>query len=246
MKRRRVIAMFFSILSSIVYVYSSQIAPHSITFFVQPLPPKLIPEQQKKQQNKAQKYSKQPEKLARALIKRELHPEQLNRGIYVTYLGYMTHSNSFGQVTLPRRTAQDTLHVLVTQDLTPVPRTTTQPTTLLGFVVDPNARASYYRYYLKQNPETDLLTWYVIEEIVPSGIIPAQALIIFEDPEHIIIPVGTTSTFSRENLVLPPIYITPTAQPARNALRFLKLRKFFSAVAFSYTSIPNGYQQQLR
>jgi len=157
----------------------------------------------------------------------------------------MTHSNSFGQVTLPRETAQDTLQVLVTQDLKPVAVNVNQPNTLLGFIVDPNARASYYTYYLKQNPETELLTWYVTEEPVPQTLIPAQTIIIFEDPENIIIPVGTTSTFSRDNLVLPTVYITPTAQLALQALRFLKLRKFFSAVAFAYARIPSGYQRQL-
>jgi hypothetical protein len=212
---------------------SSQTAPYSITFFIQPLPAHLTQTQQQKQQSMS------------IAITHEFDPHGLHKGVYVTYLGYMTYSNSFGQVIVPRKTAQDTLQVLVTQDLKPVPISVDRPNTLLGFIVDPKAHASYYTYYLQQNPETELLTWYVTEEPVPEGLIPAQTLIIFEDPEHIIIPVGTTSTYSRDNLVLPTVYITPTAQPALQALRFLKLRKFFSAVTFAYARIPSGYQQQL-
>ncbi|MBA3954286.1 hypothetical protein H0X48_03150 [Candidatus Dependentiae bacterium] len=219
----------------------SQIAPYSITFFIRPLPATL----QTTAQARIEKMVAKPGKLAKKRLTREFNPKSLYSGIYVTHLGQLARSSVHGQVTLPRKSADTTLYMLVTEDIKPLLVNPSHKTTLSSFLIDPKVRSSYYLYQLTQSPETGLLTWYVSEQQVPKDKIPADAFIVFADPQSILIPLGPTVTANNDNLVLPDIYVINTADTALNALRFLKLRNFFHPVTFKYNYLPQGYQERV-
>jgi hypothetical protein len=219
----------------------AQVTPYSITFFIRLLPASL----QSAYQERIQKIADNPGKLARKRIKREFNPQRLYSGIYVTHLGQVARSSLHGQVTLPRKSADTTLYVLITDDIKPLLINPSNAATLSGFVLNSKAHASYYKYQLVQNPQTGSLAWEISEQQRPKDRIPADALIVFANPKDMFVHLGSTTTPSSDNLILPDMYTTNTATPTLSALRFLKIRKFFHPVTFKYNYLPQGYQERV-
>jgi hypothetical protein len=241
MKKLHIIS--FLAIQCITFSIDAEISPHVLTFFIRPLPithKKLTPD-------KAEKTIKSPEKIMKALIKKELNELHVHAGIYVSYQGFFAVSDMNGQVVFPRKTAEDKLHFIVTEDVKAVPVDPLRDTTLLGFVPDPNAELQHFVYERRQDPETELYSWVVNEEPLPKAKrIPAEAIVLFANPKHIIVPVGSSHTNESENLVLPDIFTTHNLNSALNALRFFKIRHYFAPVKVEYKFNPDGYQQRIR
>lgn len=241
MKKTALFLMGLLLLNFTAITIKSQIAPYSITFFIRPLPATL----HQNAQERIEKMAAKPGKLAQKRLTREFNPKSLYSGIYVAHLGQLARSSVHGQVTFPRKNTTNSLNVLITEDIKPLLINPSHTTTLSGFLLDPKARSSFYLYQLVQSPETGLLTWHVSEQALPKDKIPNDAMIIFADPKSIFVPLGPTITQSSDNLVLPTIYALNTGKPTLNALRFLKIRKFFHPVTFKYNYLPQGYQERV-
>ena len=212
-----------------------QISPHIITFFIRPLPASL------------RLSSEQKADLSSPLKEKKMHPRFLHTGIYVSYAGTFGKSDTDGQVIFERKTPEVKLNVLITEDVNAVPVDPLNNKTIYGFALDPNAQSQHYLYERLQDPETELYSWHVTQIPLPkSKRIPYDTIIIFANPKHIVVPLGSTITLLSENFVLPDFYATESHFSAENALRFLKIRHYFSPVRFDYKFIPDGFQQRLR
>lgn len=170
----------------------------------------------------------------------------LHGGLYASYAGTITHSNEEGQILFERKSPEPKIMVLITDSIKPIPIDPLKPKTLIGFSIDPKVAAEQYYMRRVQDPETELYSWHVtavpIDRMVP---IPYDTIIIYADPRHIIVPLGSIPTTENENFVLPDVYVTEKYNSALNGLRFLKLRHFFAPVTFNYAFLPDAYQKKI-
>lgn len=240
MKKLHLLSSFF--FQCTIFSMVAEISPHIITFFIRPLPPAY----KEPDPAKLERSISSPEKIVKTLIKKEINTLHLYSGIYASYSGHFAVSDMNGQITFPRKTAGPRLHLIVTEDVKAVPVDPLNNKTLLGFLPDPKAALQYYHYERKQDPETELYSWIVTEEpFIKNKRIPVDAIVIFAHPRHVIVPMGTTHTTDSENLVLPDIFTTHNLTSALNALRFFKVRHYFSPVKIEYKFQPDGYQQRI-
>ncbi len=240
MKKLHLLSLLF--FQCTIFSIVAEIPPHIITFFIRPLPPAY----KEADLAKLERSISSPEKIVKTLIKKEINTLHLYSGIYSSYGGTFAVSDMNGQVAFGRKTPGPRLHLIVTEDIKAVPVNPLRNKTLLGFVPDPKAALQYYHYERKQDPETELYSWIVTEEpFAKNKRIPVDAIIIFAHPRHIVVPIGTTHTTESENLVLPDIFTTHNLTSALNALRFFKIRHYFSRVKIVYKFQPDGYQQRV-
>lgn len=240
MKKKIVVSSIFLFFHQ--FSYSSQPAPYIITFFFRPLPKA---QEQKLDKEKIEKAVSKPGKVVKQIINKEfrLYPQS---GIYVTYAGYLTHSDLQGQVSFSRKTGDQKLYILVSENIKEVPVNPLNKKTLSGFIISKNAQYRYYLLERKEEPETGIYSWQVSETELPqTDRIPINTIIIIANPKHIIIPIGTFSTIMSENLMLPDIYVSPNIQSAFNIVRFLRIRYYFGPVKYKFNFKPQEYQQRV-
>ncbi len=224
-----------------------QKSPHVISFFVRPLPAYPTPEQEKTVEHHKKQRTQDPDSVLTSIINKELNTNFLHSGIYISYAGVATRTNIDGQIVLERKTPDTKLNVIITEDLKPVPVDPLNDKTIYGFIVNPKAQVQQYQYELLQDPETEMYSWNVTEIPLPTKKrIPYDTIIIFANPKHIVVPVGSTATMTGENLVLPDMYVTPRHSASANALRFLKIRQYHAPVRFEYKFLPEQYQKIIR
>jgi hypothetical protein len=240
MKKLHIVSLLY--FQCITFYLQAEITPHIITFFIRPLPATY----KAPDRAKAEKTLSSPGNVVKTLIKKELNTLYLYSGIYASYAGHFSVSDMNGQITFPRKTTGNTLHFIVTEDIKAVPVNPLNDKTILGFVANPKAALQHYVYERRKDPETELYSWIVTEEPLDTKKrIPADAIVLFANPKHVIAPVGSSHTLDTEHLVLPDIFITPNLNSALNALRFFKIRHYFAPVKVEYKFIPDGYQQRI-
>lgn len=156
---------------------------------------------------------------------------QIISGIYVTYAGFVTHSDYNGQVSFPLKYAHDNYTLIVTESIKPVLLFSNTVHHLEFAEETPAVMYSFTRE--KQNKKS---VWVVKKVAITDHKIPDTALIIFSQPSHIIIAEGIFSADEGPNVILPHIYVTDNTPLSVNALQFVKLAKFFAPVtkAFGY------------
>jgi hypothetical protein len=221
----------------------AEISPYIITFFIRPLPGQEAPPSKTK---KLEQKIANPEKIIKTLIKKELATSYLSSGIYASYAGYITRSDINGQIMFPRKAAQPKLHLLITQEIKAVAESPMKRKIILGFVLDPKAARQYYLYQRTQDTQKETASWSITEESIAEGKkIPYDTIIVFANPKHIRVPLGTHGTPPGENLILPTMYSAEQLTHTANALRFLKIRHFFTPVKIVYNFKPEEYQERV-
>lgn len=161
------------------------------------------------------------------------------RGVLATYHGYVTFSDQNGQILFPRKHTRDDMFYVVTRKVRPV---ITYGETVQHFTID-NAEATRM-YYLKrmQDEDNNVTYWDVSELEVKAGQhIPPSAMIIFSNPEHIIVPTGIFKTIDGGSLLLPDLYIKKGIPIGPNVLAFLPLNKYFTPVNHTYAYTSDRY-----
>jgi hypothetical protein len=223
---------------------SGQTSPHVITFFIRPLPVSTTPALEKALER--QKKALTSQKILKPPFDKVFNLPLLHAGVYVAYAGTFAHSNADGQILFDRKTADPKLHVLITEDIKPVPIDPLNEKTLYGFVVAPKAQAQQYLIERLKDPETDLYEWHVTPEpLSKDKRIPIDTIIIFANPKHVIVPIGPTATTLNESFILPDFYATEGHNSAANAFQFLKIRHYFAPVSFEYKFLPDEYQKKM-
>jgi len=148
--------------------------------------------------------------------------------VFASYEGRSAKSNDLGQIIFPRRHQSNDLTLIITKKIAPVllPQNTVQ-----DFVITDPTQARAYTFTQKHNDEEDVWFWDVQEKTLKQNekISPA-ALILFANPDNIIVPLKKTITISSPHLLLPTIYATKNFNIVSNALAYLKVNKYFSPV----------------
>lgn len=192
------------------------LAEHAtINFFVQPYPTQEL--NKKKlviDERVGPKYT----------LKKELY-QPANVGVYATYNGYLTHSDSYGLVSFPRKTQREQFTILVTEAVRP--SFFIANTIRFWHILDPKHAEMYYIERL-QDPETELYYWKVMQTNLPEDYtVPIHTIVVLAKPKNIYVPLGITPTTKQTNLVLPPIYARKGLDHIANALFILKIKQFF-------------------
>lgn len=239
--RTQLIALFLTLS---IFSLKSQVSPHIITFFVRPLP--TTPTAATARAVEEHKRRMTHDEILQPILNKVLNLPFLQAGLYASYAGTITHSNADGQILFERKSPDPKLMVLITDSIKPIPVDALKPKTLSGFTLDPQSPAQQYAFRRLQDPETELFEWHVTSVPVDrTARIPYDTIIIYANPNHILVPLGSTHTTDNENFVLPDFYVTEGYNSALNALRFLKIRHYFAPVNFDYTFLPDQYQKKI-
>lgn len=173
-----------------------------------------------------------PGKISRWGLKQLLTIPLSTLGIIGAYAGYCTVSNSIGQLTFPRKHAKDEITVVITQKIKPV---IVRGQTVRNFIVTPGTASKWYTFTRESNEKIPSAFWTVKSmNTQESTRIPAEALIIFANPEDILIPQSPIATIGGTTLLLPTLNVTKQYRVEPNALQFLKISKYFSTVKQSH------------
>jgi len=234
MKKKILMLCFFAPLAH------GQTTPHIITFFIHAMP-RAAGSMPVKDKDFAL-----PGKILKSAVKQTLNPRLYYSGIYANYAGATTTSDAQGQITFERGTPEPRFHVLVTEDLKEVPIDAFKDKTLYGFAPDPKAPSALYLFEREIDPETGLLQWRVSHErLNRKKRLSIDTIILFANPDDLIVPLGTTNTIMSESFILPDFYITSHNNNVINAFRFLKVRHFFAPVKFEHKYQPDSYQRKI-
>jgi hypothetical protein len=74
-------------------------------------------------------------------------------------------------------------------------------------------------------------------------IIKPSTIIIFADPESIIVPTGTILTTNQPNLVLPDLYVKDEIVLNQRSLYLMNIKQFFGPTTSIYSKKPTLYQK---
>ena len=219
------------------FVHNSTIYPNEIiSFFIRHLP---AIENKSDTQRYIHSFSK-PGKIAEHSLE-HIHKDNPLTGIFCLYGGYLTFSNTVGQVTLPRKQESSFIHLIVTTQITPM---IMAYNTIDHWEIEIGTPTSMFLLERKEDPETNFTYWDVKKEALPAdNRIPLESIILFAKPQHIVIPEGITLTSSSANLILPDIYLKKGSNPASQALYVLNLRHFFGKVIPLYKKEPTRYME---
>lgn len=158
--------------------------------------------------------------------------ENHNQGIFFTYFGYKTVSDSNGQVTFPLKTQKPSMYLLVANNVEPV---FMLHNTIHHWELKNSSKYSFFSIERKYDEKTKLYFWSVEQVTMPKDLeIPLNTIIVHASPESVYVPTGITLTTDNAQLVLPQIYIKSKIQLSHNALQFLENCEFFAPIDRSF------------
>jgi len=196
-----------------------------ITFFVRPYPKiskKSLPE-------KILRKLHRPEKIAQYTIRKLQYDldKKAPNGILATYAGFLTRSNSLGQITFPKKHLEPALTLIITNRVSPM---IMAGNTVHHWQIAPDAQAKIYS--LNRTTENDgLMYWHVKQIALPKNrILPTDSILIFAKAKSFFIPEGATQTKMKNSFELPTIYARSSLDISTNALRMLMYRQFFDSL----------------
>lgn len=225
--------------------YGQNTPPYIITFFFKP----DLYNYETMNHKDIQEHLETPGKFAYKLHKKDLINKFKVDGIFVAYAGYFMASDSVGQITFPRKNQKNQVKILVTQSIKPifVPTIEIPTKTILSWQIAAPAKVAYYIAELKKSDEGNTYYWYITEGKFPkNNKIPTDAVIVFADPKYIKVPLGAVEIAANSpHFILPDLYVSPKLNTALSALRFLKIKKYFSPVHFEYKMENQGFIRQI-
>lgn len=238
--------LIFFIFLSFFKVFTQDKVPYVITFFFRP----LIYNQKKIDKENLHRTVSTPGIFTNTVVEQNLALNYIVNGIFVTYGGFFTYSgftNDNGQIRFPRRNKKPRIKILVTQMVTPIfePATNRPSATINHWELSNPESSQFYICELKQDPDIKLYFWHTSQRKLPTNkIIPNDTLIIFADPENIIIPTGPIKLGTNTpHFFLPDIFVSTKINRAVSALRFLKIKKYFAPIKIETKFDKEGYQQ---
>lgn len=183
----------------------------------------------------------QPAKLARYQTKR-LAPSTIS-GIFATYGGYLTASDLTGEISFPWRHDKPLIHLLVTQELTPIVRS---GNTIDHWELQEGVPVKAYKMEQKWDNSAQTLYWDITQEPAPANnIIPLESIVIFSDPKYIYVPLGIEMAKETPHLLLPDIYIKHGINLTENALYVVNLSHYFGGILPIFKKDKTRYSRHL-
>lgn len=180
-----------------------------------------------------------PEKVTIRHLERLFSP--IVAGIPVSYGGYLTVSDLQGSVSLPRLHEKPIVTFLITPRITPM---VMGGLTIHHWEREEGTPAVLYIAERTQNAKTKKFEWLVHQEPLPkSMIIKPSTIIIFAEPESIVIPTGIFQTTNQPNLVLPDLYVKDDIVLNQRSLYLLNIKQFFGPMLSIYKKKPTLYQK---
>lgn len=164
-------------------------------------------------------------------------------GIFSTYAGFLNVSDCNGQIQFPRKQEHPVLHMLLTDQITPI---IMSGMTIHHWELGVKTPAHLYRLEQQQDPETHLYYWQATDAPLPDdAVIPLDTIIVFANPHDIYLPLGITLTDNTPNFVLPPLYLKKDVDINTLDLYVLNVKHFFAALDFLYNKQETGYSSLL-
>ena len=161
-------------------------------------------------------------------------------GIFATYAGYLGLSDFEGQISFPRKTQQNSINLLVSNNISPV---FMLGNTIAYWEIKDPSMAKMYKIEKKHDEELNIYYWNVQEKALPkNNRVPIHTIVIFANPESIFIPIGVTPTKPNSQFILPTIYAKNDYSHLKNSLFLLKIKPFFSSVKKLFKDIPLGHE----
>jgi len=193
----------------------------------------------------------QPRTIAKYALRQHLPTEAINAGIFGTYAGFLTATDTNGQIMFPSMQRKPAINLLITPSIEPV---IMFGNTLSHWKLTPKAPAIMYRIERKsqkvKKPERlEVFYWQAKKIDLPkNGRIPFDTVVLFEKPNHIYLPLleGVEPTTKNPNLIIPTIYIKKHTSKLDTALETLSLREFFSGLSKLYQKEPLNLRSQLQ
>lgn len=151
-----------------------------------------------------------------------------NHGIYATYYGYKTISDTNGQCTFPLKQNELEFHILVVNN--PLPLFMLY-NTVHHFIVPEKMEHTYYSVRQKEDEKLQLTFWDVQKSTLPKDRhIPLDTITIYAHPDEIYIPTGVSLTQKSPHLVLPTMYAKNHIKLSKNVITFLDYSEFFAPI----------------
>lgn len=229
---------YIFILSCFSY-YLSTNADNLLTFFLNPYPNWI----KKDQCEEALTLLAEPGRLAEYCAY-GIVDQSLVTGIFATYAGYLAVSDEIGQISFPLLHTKPTVHVLVTNRLTPIMML---GNTLHHWELDKDVPAAMYAFDKEFDQESQLYYWNVHVVTIPeTGHIPVDTVVLLAKPQYIFISMGITPIEQiTPHYVLPNIYIKKGINIAGNALYMLNLNNFYAPIKDKLQRQPTRYLRLL-
>lgn len=164
-------------------------------------------------------------------------------GIYASYFGYLTASNSVGQVVFPRKHHDTAFTLVITDKLEPI---FMLENTINTWRVPEKTACAYYSIERKKDLQTNLYFWDVQKkETPPDRTLPLDAITFIAKPEELYIPTGITVTNNNPQLALPTIFVKSSIKLSDNALSIISYRQFFESLNQSIKTEGADVQSKL-
>ncbi len=205
-----------------------------LTFFIRP-----YFGQDLKSGEKVSKKLKIPGKTTHSITK-NMFKELYNTGIFVSYMGNFSISDINGQIKFLRKTKSNTVNIVVSQNIKPVFMTSN---TIHHFALSKPEDARWYKFDKVFDKRTKKYFWNVSEKNITGPNLPADILLISSKPSYIYIPTGHFESNDDPNLELPDIYAKQGISTALNAVKFFKVKRYFSPIKSEYKFDAQGYQE---
>lgn len=218
------------------YITKNYSAPHTMTFFMIP----FTELDQQQAATKAQEKLNDPAKLASSLMPRVDDEESIVAGIFSTYAGYVAASDPDGMTTFPLYHDKPIVYFLITRKITPV---LAGGNSIAHWQLVDSVAASLYKVERTKDEDLNEFFWQVSKEKLPEDKkISRKAIVIFANPEKIIVPLGITPTQETPNLLLPNIFVKKSLTKIHDALFVLTMKHFFAPISKQYKHEPLSHE----
>lgn len=153
-------------------------------------------------------------------------------GVTASYLGYISVTNHNGQISFPRKQQSSSVYILVTPRILPI--FMIAPTTIHHWQLHPSMPAELYKVEQKADEITGLYYFTTIKQTLPKDHkIDMNTIIIYADPNEVVVPEGATITKYTTNLTLPNIYVK-NINITKASLYALSIKEYFEQINEMY------------
>jgi|SRR5579885_190967 len=185
---------------------------------------------------------RQPGTIDHHLVHGILHKNNTVSGVFATYMGYLRISDLNGQITFPRL-HEEPFNVIVTTKITPI---IMDENTINHWELNEDAPAKMYEIKKEYDDHSGLHFWQTERVDLPKDkVVPFQAIILFAQPNLVLLPEGATVCYDRPNVVLPDIFIKKGIKLDSLTFYILNIKQFFGNGQMLYKKFDKGYSSLL-
>jgi len=175
----------------------------------------------------ALEHLKKPDKLAHHMLVGITEQAPI-AGITGTYAGYLQASDEDGFMVFPRKQTGNMLYILVTPEISPI---LMFPHTVKEWILNHPKNHVHFTVTRTTDPETDLTYWDIMESPLDlEKPLPMETIILFANPQDLVIPTGITLTNTAANLQLPTIYSQNSLDTSLEAATVMNISYLFNPV----------------